>query len=193
MRNFLIAAALSIASLAHAGSASPGSGTFVDVSKITPEQAAQIQKQVNELQAPATNVSVAVREEAEAWGTLGANMGKAMVGAAREVGVAANDFAATDLGKVTVAIITYKLVGKELISVVAGSAVLFAGACLVIFLLRTRMFSVVEYEYHPVLFGFWQRRFVKSCRPTNDGVTIRIVCCAATAAISLLVGLQTIL
>ncbi|KAI9549461.1 hypothetical protein GHT06_001861 [Daphnia sinensis] len=69
----------------------------VDVRNLTPEQVAQVQKQVSELSSTPVNVSASVRKEAEAWGELGANMGKAMVGAAKEVGVASNEFAQTGL------------------------------------------------------------------------------------------------
>ena len=73
----------------------------VDVSKLSAEQQAQIAKQVTELSTAPTNISATVRKEAEAWGDLGSNMGRAMVGAAKEVGVAANEFRQTSASVVT--------------------------------------------------------------------------------------------
>lgn len=53
-------------------------------------------------------------QSVNSWAEVGANIGKGLVGAARELGSAANDFAKTDVGKLTVVIIVWKMMGKEL-------------------------------------------------------------------------------
>lgn len=167
MKRFLVAVSLMLCAAAHAGSATPGSGTFVDVSKITPEQAAQIQKQVDELQSKPTNVSANVRKETEAWGELGANMGKALIGAAKEVGVAANDFAGTSLGKITVGIVAYKIIGRDILKISSGLATLIVGTWLAI-LAHRRWAWDFKYEVKPTLWGAFNRRYVLERKAHDD-------------------------
>ena len=91
----------------------------VDISKLPPHQRAAIEKQVAEASSP-TNISETVRNEAAAWGQLGTNIGYALIGAAREVGMAANEFASTDLGKIVAFVVVYKVIGESLVGVGFG-------------------------------------------------------------------------
>ncbi len=75
------------------------SAQTIDTSGLSKQQMMELATKAAEMKSP-SNMSAEVRREAAAWGELGANMGKAVVGAAREVGVAANDFAQTPLGVV---------------------------------------------------------------------------------------------
>lgn len=174
MKRFLIAISLMLSTAAFAGSASPGSGTFVDVSKITPEQAAQIQKQVEEMQQKPTTVSANVRKETEAWGELGANMGKALIGAAKEVGVAANEFAGTSLGKITVAIVAYKIIGRDILKITSGIATLVVGTWLAV-LGHRRYAWDFKYETKPVLWGAFNRRYVVERKAHDDTGGVMII------------------
>lgn len=184
MKNIVAILALSIASTAFASTS-----TTVDVSKLTPEQVAQINKQVSDLSAQPTNISANVRKEAEAWGDLGANMGKAMVGAAREVGVASNEFASTSLGKVVVGIVAYKVIGKDILGVIVGSLILVIGYSLAIWILTTRRWSQVNYEYEPVLWGLVKRSRIISHNTESEIVTTKIV---SGVLLTTVVGLNTI-
>lgn len=130
---------------------------------LTKEQAAQLMK--SQGSAPvetAKTVSAAVREEASAWGEMGANMGRALVAASREVGVAANEFATTPLGRLTVAIVAYKLIGEDILGVLVGSSMLLVILAFDIYLLRSRTLFAekVEYTHTPVLWGAFNRRVV---------------------------------
>lgn len=51
----------------------------------------------------------------QAWAEAGAQLGAALANAAKELGVAANDFVKTPVGIMTAGIIIYKYVGKDLI------------------------------------------------------------------------------
>lgn len=61
------------------------------------------------------NISEKVRDEVQAWTDLGQNIGRATVGAAKEVGMAANEFSQTPLGIVTTSIVVYKLTEARII------------------------------------------------------------------------------
>lgn len=164
----------------------------IDTSKLTPEQVATLSKQVQEMTKEPVSVSASVRKEAEAWGELGANMGKAMVGAAKEVGVAANEFSQTPLGQVVVFMAAYKIVGHEMLGIVIGTGILLFGYSLAIWILLTRRWSAVKYEYEPVLWGLFKRQRIVSCNTDNDVVTGRIVSGLILIALTTVVGLNTI-
>lgn len=191
MKKILAILALSIASSTFAGVASQN-GAYVDVSKLTSEQVAQINKQVADMQSQPTNISANVRKEAEAWSELGANMGKAMVGAAREVGVAANEFGQTSLGKVVVGIVTYKVVGRDILGVIFGSVILVFGYGLALWLFITKRWSDVQYEYEPVLWGMYKRQRVIKSHTDNDVVTTKVLAGGVLLLLTTVVGLNTI-
>lgn len=166
--------------------------TSVDVSKLTAEQKAQINKQVAELSAEPTNVSANVRKEAEAWGELGTNMGKAMVGAAREVGVAANEFSQTSLGKVVVAMVAYKIAGRDILGVIFGALILVFGYGLALWVALTRRWSTVKYEYEPVLWGMFKKQRIVSTSTEEDVVTTKVIGAFVLLVLTTIVGLNVI-
>lgn len=187
VKTLLAILALSIASTAFAAKQST-----VDVSKLTPEQISQINKQVSEMSSDPTTISANVRKEAEAWGDLGANMGKALVGAAREVGVAANEFGQTSLGKVVVGIVTYKIVGRDILGVIVGSLILVFGYSLAIWIFVTHRWSSVTYEYEPVLWGMFNRQRVVKSSMTDDVAITKTIAAGILLLLTTLVGLNTI-
>ena len=164
----------------------------IDVSKLTPEQVAALNKQVAEMGSQPTNVSASVRKEAEAWGELGANMGKAMVGAAKEVGVAANEFSQTSLGKIVVFLAAYKIVGQDVLGVIFGTLILIFGYSLAVWLLTTKRWSKVEYEYEPVLWGMFKKSRIVKIDTDSDTVTGKLIVGAGLLVLTTVVGLNTI-
>ena len=154
MKNFVAALVLSMTCF----TASAVQNT-ADLTNLTPAQAAEIQKQIAEMEKNPTNVSQNVRKEAEAWGELGANMGKAMIGAAKEFGVAANDFAGTGLGKITVAIVAYKIIGQDLLQIFAGILVLVFGNIISMYCM-THLAWKKTYEVKPILGGLINKRYL---------------------------------
>lgn len=108
----------------------------------------------------AAEISKKTREELESWGVLGAGAGKAVVGAAKELGMAANDFAGTGLGKFIIVLIAFKVIGKTILGIMFGSA-LWA-ICLNVGWRIIKPFKTVEYATTPVLWGlFSMKRSVK--------------------------------
>jgi hypothetical protein len=166
--------------------------TSVDVSTLTPEQIQKINQQVSEMSNNPMSVSATVRKEAAAWGDLGANMGKALVSAAREVGVASNEFASTSLGKVVVAIVTYKIVGKDILGVVFGTLTLLFGWSVAIWLLTTRRFADVKYEYEPVFKGLFKRKRIVSISQDSNTTTNKMIAAGFVVLLSTIAGLNLI-
>jgi hypothetical protein len=184
MKKFLVSLALLFSASAFSSA--------IDVSKLNSEQVAQVQAQVAKMSSTPENISATVRTEAEAWGTLGANMGKAMVGAAREVGVASNEFASTSLGKVVVGIVAYKIIGKDVLGVIFGTLILLVGYSLAVWLLMTKRWSTVEYKYEPIFWGMVQKQYVTSIRTDSDVATGKIIASMLLLALTTIVGIQTI-
>lgn len=166
--------------------------TSIDVSNLSSEQIEQINKQISEMKPESSNVSAKVRKEAEAWGDLGTNMGKAMVSAAREVGIASNEFASTNLGKIVVAVITYKIVGKDILGIAVGSLILLLGYSLAIWCLTTRRWSEVKYENVPVLWGLFTRAKIVSSTTAEDIVVGKLIGGGGLIILTSVVGLSTI-
>lgn len=137
-----------------------GQETAIDTSGLSKEAIIELNQRAQSLKKEPTNVSATVRKEAEEWGNLGANMGKAMIGAAREIGVAANDFVSTPLGKVTAALVVYKLIGRDIIDIVTGLITLITGTVLSVWLAMSQAFYTRKYETKSYLFGFWNRRII---------------------------------
>lgn len=166
-------------------------GQNLDLRGLSQEQIAELQLQAAKMKSP-ENVSATVRQEATAWAELGANIGTAMVSAARELGVAANEFSQTSLGKVVTLIIVYKVIGKDILGVAVGSFILLFGFGVVLWLLMTKRFGEAKYEYRPMFWGLWQRRVVSMYRPTEESVVSRVLFSVAIFAISMIVGLNCI-
>jgi hypothetical protein len=183
--------ALFVSLAAVAGTAQDA--TSVDVSKLTPAQKAEALKYVANLEATkadSANLSEKAREEVGKWGELGVGMGRAAVAAAKEVGVAANEFVQTPLGKVTMAVVAYKVIGKDIIKFLVG------GAILVTFIIVSLAFAFgvpkgkYTYEYKPVLFGLYNKRYVTAYVPDSDFVGGYMLCAAISAIIAFVVGLN---
>lgn len=191
MKKFFLILSLMASSAVFAATSQTQPST-IDVSKLTPAQIAQLNNQVTEMTKEPVNVSASVRKEAAAWGELGANMGRAMVGAAKEVGVAADEFSQTSLGKIVVFLAAYKIIGKDVLSVVFGSFVLIFGYSLAIWAFYTRRWSEVTYERVPVLFGLMHRNRVVECETSSDALLAKCVVGGGALILSSLVGLNII-
>lgn len=189
MKKFLMITLLALSTTAFAAE------DYVKTTGLSAQQQAEIALQVAKMKSDKSEpvaISETVRHEAMAWTDLGANMGKAMVGAAKEVGVAANEFSQTDLGKVTVAIVAYKIVGKDVLAAVLGTGILVFGMTMAAWILTTRRWSEVTYERIPVMWGaFTVKRVIKS-DTSGDVVAGKLIGAGVCFGLTLLVGLKTI-
>lgn len=154
-------------------------------------------QQINQLAEVAANmrkdpakISEKVRDEVQAWTDLGQNIGRATVGAAKEVGMATNEFAQTPLGIITTSIVVYKLIGEDILSLIFGSLLILFGSTLGIY--ASRQGYNRTYEYKPIIFGMFNYKMIKSETIVQREVEIQYIC-YALIAFSWLVGLIIIL
>jgi hypothetical protein len=111
------------------------SATFTKTG-LTDEQLAQLEKytaeiQLKELQTPFKNAQVA-----NEWIQVGENLGKALSGCAKELGVEVNNFVKTPVGKVAAFIIIWKLVGTDLTQALLGITLFVGGIIAWLYLYR---------------------------------------------------------
>lgn len=83
---------------------------------------------------------------AEQWLNIGERVGKMFGSAAKEVGVAANDFAKTDVGMLAMALIVWHFMGATIAHLFGGVLILLAGAAFVVWVARRRRNSVITYR-----------------------------------------------
>ena len=71
--------------------------------------------------------ALVVEDKVERWVKIGSNIGQGLAGAAKEVGVAVNDFAQTPVGQMTMALIVWHMIGAQLIHLFGGVLIWIVG------------------------------------------------------------------
>ena len=131
------------------------------------------------------DVSAGTREELGKWSEMGAGVGKAMIATAKELGMAANEFSGTMLGKFVLFLILFKMIGKSIIGILFGVTVMAVGYRMAYRMVRPPM-QVLKYEVVPVLWGAFSRRRATEMSPTtmtvNEKETRMAVACLLAAA-----------
>jgi hypothetical protein len=189
MKKLLIAVALAITSLAASAQATTvNDARYLDLSKLTDQQKADLMAKAAEMQnQQASGISEQARNEISKWSELGVGMGHAAVAAAKEVGMAANEFVSTPLGKVTMGVVVYKVIGKDVLKLAVGlSIMVFMFTVAVVMLFRKK--GDVTYENIPVMNGWWVKRRVKNYSPDSDVMIEHFM----VAAIATIIGLIAI-
>lgn len=113
----------------------------IDTSGLSAEQKAQIALQVEQMKNSSLPPSA---ESAKEWADWGTNMGRAISSTAKELGVAVDEFSRTSVGKITMAVIVYKVIGKEVLRFVAGGVLFFFTIIIWARYLR-KPFQTIEY------------------------------------------------
>jgi hypothetical protein len=182
---FIIALMMGFYGLAFGGT------TAIDTRGLSQEQINSLVAQRDKMKSP-ENLSATVRNEAAAWADLGSNIGTALVSAAKEVGVAANEFSGTQLGKIVTVIVVYKVMGKDILGVLVGSFILVFGFGMAVWLLITKRFHDCKYETRPVLKGLFNRRYLTASEISSNLAEIKIFTAGAFIVLSTIVGLNCI-
>jgi hypothetical protein len=114
-------------------------------SKLTAAQQAQVIANISTM---ATDSSTAIPTAAKMddYVTLGEHIGKTLGGAAKEVGVAVSTFVETPVGKVTTFIILWKLIGTDMMHVVAAAMLLAVGFPFIWFVARNSRNVKITYD-----------------------------------------------
>lgn len=93
----------------------------VNLKDLTSQQLTQLQLQADQMRGQ-NNGAPPTAANMKEWSDWGQGMGVALAATARELGVAVEDFSQTNVGRVTIAIIVWKLIGNELVHYAAGSS-----------------------------------------------------------------------
>ena len=114
--------------------------------KLSAEQQAQIVSSIAAAQSKESDVIDTV----DKWVNVGERIGKMVGGAAREVGIAANEFVQTDVGKMTAAMIVWNYMGADVVDVfvhvVGGTAFIFIGLTWIFIVMRRSQDYKVVYS-----------------------------------------------
>lgn len=114
-------------------------------SNLTERQAAELQAQAAKLaeeNTQSTNPVTAI-QQVDQWVTVGASIGKGIAGTAKELGVVANEFIQTPVGKLTAYLIIWKVAGHDLV--------------------RLTLHVVGGVSFFTVMFTFWIWFFRRMC------------------------------
>lgn len=98
--------------------------------RLTPQQQAEVIKMVTEQsqKSPAEQLANRVTaDDADKWLNIGERVGKMIGSAAREVGVAANEFVSTPVGMVAVAVIVWNYIGNDIAHLIGSFVLLVVG------------------------------------------------------------------
>lgn len=121
---FVVAVALS----SHAWALNSNSVSSAGFDKLSDTEKAEIIKIVaDKANAQGPAAAIPTPEKVGQWLDLGPKIGQMIGGAAKEVGIAVNDFVKTPVGQLTMLLIIWKLIGASLIHVVGAFVVLVVG------------------------------------------------------------------
>lgn len=131
---------------------------------LSADQQAQVLQSITAAQAKDTTTV----DKVDKWVNVGERIGKMMGGAAKEIGVAANDFVKTDVGRWTAILIIWNYMGKDAVGIVAhfggGLLLLTVGLLWLRAMLdRTRTITITYDETRKTWFGnFAKKQVIKS-------------------------------
>lgn len=191
---FVLMAAMS----AHAGFSSM-SVNQAGFDKLTPQQQAEVIKMVAEkahAAVPETSVdatpSVPSAERVDQWLNIGERVGKMIGGAAKEVGVAANEFVKTPVGTVAIGLIVWHYMGETVLHVAIGLILLAVGICFTLYVAKRRTGIIREYSPQGANWLSGRRLIRYERTPWSDNDTIIVLMMlAATCGFSVAVMLQS--
>lgn len=144
MKKLLLAALLMISTAAHAA-------IDVNTNGLTPSQKADLVKMAEQMreqqsQAPTAAKSEDLADTVGKWANVGEQFGKMIGGAAKEIGVAVNEFIKTPVGIMTAGLIIFNYVGGPIIHVSLGLILFITGMSLTTWLYRRGTEFNIEYD-----------------------------------------------
>lgn len=121
------------------------------------------------------------------WLNIGERIGKMIGGAAKEVGVAVNDFVKTPVGMVAMALIVWHYMGDVVVHVFGGLMVLSVGCGFLLYFVRKQTQIVTEYDTEKKdIFGRSVLKQVHKSAMSDDNVVGYLVCLAILLVASLI-------
>lgn len=159
---FVTVVLLSLSSGSFASANGPATNA-VDLSALPQVQQDAIRQQVAEASKTAAPIAQvqAVTDAAAKWVEIGHAIGTTLVSTAQELGVTANQFATTPVGKIIVAIVIWKYLAADITHIGMGIVFLVIGLSLGLYFLRRvshRKVTAEEWSAVPVFWGLYTRR-----------------------------------
>lgn len=141
----------------------------VDTRGLTDTQKAELVKQAEAMKQAAES-PVAIEDKAEKWVNIGKQFGEMVGGAAKEIGIAANEFLKTPVGIMTAGLIVFHYAGGPIIHVALGTLILFVGIAVLSFC--NRRWTGWKIEYDETKTNWFGNHPIKSkTRERTDGDT----------------------
>lgn len=94
---------------------------LLNIEGLSIQQQEEIKKNVERMKGKITPDTI------NEYATLGTAIGKAISTTAQELGIAVNEFSSTPVGKISIGIIAWKLIGQDVIQIVVGAIMLIGG------------------------------------------------------------------
>lgn len=140
----LLAAALLLATPAVAAAQAA-----IDTTGLSEAQIAELQQKAEAARqaTPEGQVKSTAAKVSE-WAEIGTGIGTGLAAAARETGTVVNEFAATPVGKMTTAVIIYKVVGKDILGVLIGVPLLILFVSMWLFYTNRHLTAPWRFKYN---------------------------------------------
>lgn len=147
---------------------------------LTAAQKADLAAQAQKLAAqnasqPADAPSPTTAEHVKEWVSIGTEIGSGLAATAKELGVAANDFANTPVGKLTAAIIVWHFIGDSAVHIVFGMLWLITLVPVWIVLYRRISATVTITDFDPKESGGKKRVKSRMPKQLTEGQAIAFV------------------
>lgn len=178
MFSFNAVAALTTDSVSNAG-----------FSRLSETEKAEIIKQIADKASDKTSVTAPSEEKVEKWVKIGSQVGQGLAGAAKELGVAVNDFAKTPVGQLTMMLIVWHMVGGVIVHIFGGILIMVVGLWFIYFMFKRAYPDKVTYsKEHKNIFGNFAVENVQRTPVQDDNAAGWLL----AAGIVILAGLITI-
>ena len=128
----------------------------VNTSGLTDVQKAELIKVAEQMRKQQESPE-AIVEKVDKWVDVGERFGKMMGGAAKEVGIAVNDFVKTPVGMMTAGLIVWNYMGNMIVHVTVGLMILFTTFSLLAW--YSRRLRIVEITYDKEAGRNWLDRY----------------------------------
>ena len=130
MKKFFAAILMTVSISAWAGNTSDAVNS-AGFSKLSEAEKAEVIKMVADKASQKDVMPTMTEDKVEKWVKIGSNIGQGLAGAAKEVGVAVNDFATTPVGQLTMMLIVWHMIGAQLIHVFGGIMIWIVGIAII--------------------------------------------------------------
>lgn len=118
----------------------------VNTRGLTESQKAELVKQAELMKQEAAGPVDDPADRVDKWVNVGERVGKMLGGAAKEVGVAVNQFVTTPVGMMTAALIVWHYMGSMIIHVISGWVVLIISVMMITYVYRRSTKQVITYD-----------------------------------------------